>query len=506
MGYDLRSFVDDLKKAGELVEINDETDWNFEIPAYDVISGRFNGPALLFNNVKGCFPGSRALVGHFSGTFQKPHKRCAVAFGIDPTIDRPGWFRELAPRMKSMLRPVQVASGPCKEVILKGKEINLLEFPFTYHAIGDGGRYIFSAATTIKDPDSAWINTGQYAIEVYSRNRLVITPYAHSNFRAIYANKYEARGESMPVAIALGGDPAISLSAGMMLPPGVTEFDLAGGLRGAPIELIKAETSDLLVPAHAEVIIEGEIRPYERLPEGPKIETFGFSTGPRQPFFAIRVHCITHRKNPIIPDIHTALCAGADSLQETLHPYAHFVQVRMLGLPMRLGSAGAPIRSGATGRNPVIKKKLPEDYPGFMQDVINKVMGQPGLGGVFAAQAFYDHDVNHLDFGDIDEALFSQTTPARDVIKIEFKYPVMTIESSWMEEEDREKFVGPGVLLGNKLTIDATTKEEPPMGVRRLAFESMFPRETQDWVLQNWERLGFTEETRTSWSWNEADL
>ncbi|MBI2954384.1 MAG: UbiD family decarboxylase [Chloroflexi bacterium] len=504
MAYDFRTFLTDLKEAGELVEIDDQVDWNHEISAYELISGRFNGPALLFNNIRGTMPDSRVAVGMFTGSFANPHRRCAYAFGIDPDLDRTRWFLELAPRVTNMLRPVEVATGPCKEVVKKGKEVNLLEFPFTYHAIGDGGRYILCSAATIRDPDSNWINTGNYSIEVYSRNRLVITPYAHTNFLAIYTNKYQARGKSMPVAICLGGDPAVTLSAGMILPPGITEYDLAGGLRGQPMELVRAETSDLLVPAHAEVIIEGEIRPFERLPEGPKIESFGFSVGPRQMFYAIRVHCVTHRHNPIIPDLHTAVCAGGDSLQETLHYLGHLVQIRMLDLPMKFGASGAPTRSGASARNTVIKTKYPEDYPGAMEDLFNKVLGQPALGGPFSCQTFVDDDVNVLDYSQWYEALFTQTNPARDVIKTAFKYPGQTIESSWMEEEDRAKYVGPGTILSPKTIVDATTKEEPPLGVRRLSFETLFPDDVQDWVLNNWQRLGFSEKPRTNKPWLQA--
>lgn len=503
MGYDLRDFVEDLKKVGQLVEIDDEVDWSYEISAYEVISGRFGGPALLFNNIKGVPKGHRALAGPWIGTFNKPHRNVAVALGINPDVDRTTWYQELAKRFANMLRPVEVATGSCKEVIKIGKDANLFEFPFTYHAIGDGGRYIFLNATVIKDPDSDWINTGNYAIEVFSRNRLVITPYAHTNFIAIYRNKYELRNESMPVAVCIGADPAVTMAAGMILPPAVTEYDIAGGIRGVPMELVKAETSDLLVPADAEVVIEGEIRPYERLPEGPKIEVFGFSVGPRQPFFPIRVHCITHRKNPIIWDCHTSLGSAASSFQDSVGWLGALAQYRRFDLPMKFGNNMSPTRSGATECHHVIKKKYPEDYPGFMHDLFNRVMGLPGLGGVFAHHCFCDDDLNGLDFSEFYDAMFTQVNPAKDMIKTP-PTTCITIESSWMETWDRDKFRGPGSILARKLIYDATTKEEPPMGVRRLTFESLFPEDVQKWVVENWQRLGLKEEPRWFKSWLDA--
>jgi len=416
---------------------------------------------------------------------------------MDAELDWFTFFRELVPKMANALRPVEVATGPCKEVIRMGKEVNLLEFPFTYHAIGDGGRYILLNTTIIKDPDSDWINTGNYAIEVYSRNRLVLTPYAHTNWVMIYTTKYESRGQSMPIAIALGGDPAVTLAAGAIMPPGVSEFDIAGGLRGVPIELVRAETSDLLVPADAELVIEGEVRPYERLPEGPKIEAFGFSVGPRQPFYAMRVHCITHRKDPIIYDIHCSLGAGTHAIHEALMPLAAYMIMKGMKMPIRMGQGGFPFRTGSTAAFSVEKKS----YPGFMHDLFNQVLGNP-VASSLPAQIFVDADVNIFELGDVLEAQYTQINPARDILITERAYPTMTISSSWMEEEDWVKYFRAGNLAYSKMLIDATTKEEPPLGVRRTCFETLFPKELQRWVIENWERLGFREEVR----WNEPWL
>ena len=502
MGYDIRDFVEDLRKAGELVEINDEVDWNYEIPAYEVISGRFAGPAFLFNNIKGIPKGHRVLAGHFSGSYRKPHRRIAMCLGIPPDADRATFVRMASKAFETLLKPVEVATGECKEVIKMGKDVNLMEIPFTYHAIGDGGKYIFINAVTIKDPDSDWMNTGNYAIEVFSKNRLVITPYAHTNFVALYTTKYQARGNAMPVAIILGGDPAVSMTAGLILPPGVSEYDMAGGLRRSPVEMVKAETSDLLVPASAEVVIEGELRPYERLPEGPKIEAFGFSVGPRELKYAIRIHCITHRKNPIVPDLHCALGAGAFCLHESFLVVGPTIGAKMFGLPIKAISL-SPIKTGGTIYVTVKKKKIPEDYPGFMEDLYDR---QNSLLSVFGSNLFMDDDVNMLDYGDALEAQATQVNPVRDMFVTSKMFPEQSIDCSWMEEEDRAKYVGPGTILSSKLNTDATTKEEPPLGVKRMQFETLYSKQLQKWVVDNWGRLGFEEEARWNNTWLEADF
>ena len=491
MSYDTRDFIEDLKKAGELVEINDEVDWNYEISAFEVMSARVGGPAILFNNIKGNKEG-KVLVGHFAGTFRKPHRRIAVALGMDPNTDFLDFVQGFNKRAENYLKPVEVASGQCKEVVKMGKEVNLLEWPFTYHAIGDAGRYIFSNSSIVKDPDSDWTNVGCYSIEVYSKNRLVITPYPHSNWVQIYTTKYEMRNESMPIAIALGGDPAFLLCAGIMAPPGVSESDLAGGLRGKPMEFIKAETSDLLVPANAEMIIEGEVRPYERLPEGPKIEAFGFSVGPRQPRYAIRVHCITHRKNPILPDVHCTPAGSTDCWQKCCMGQGHSMIQRRMGMPISHNFRMHAISGGHM--QAFALKDGPEPYKGFKQDMFELAWGIPAFSSP-TAHIWTDADVDLTDYEEIVEVIHTKTNPAKDWILLPAAHMQHVLPSSWMEEEDRSRYFTAASMRAPKLIIDATTKEEPPLGIKRTRFETLYPEELQKWVVDNWQRLGFSEET-----------
>ncbi|MDZ4245640.1 MAG: hypothetical protein U1D67_00800, partial [Dehalococcoidia bacterium] len=165
-----------------------------------------------------------------------------------------------------------------------------------------------------------------------------------------------------------------------------------------------------------------------------------------------------------------------------------------------------PIKTGATIYNAVKKKRYPEDYPGFMEDQFDRQNGLPGMGGAWGNNLFMDDDVNILDYGEAVEALATQTNPVRDVIRTGKMFPSPTLFCSWMEEEDREKFMGPGTILSDKLNTDATTKEEPPLGVRRMQFETLYPERLQKWVVDNWQRLGFEEEARWNNTWLQADF
>ncbi len=493
---DTREFVDLLKEHGELVEVNEEVDWNYEIPAMGLLSGRVNGPAFLFNNIKGIQQGDgRVLIGHFAGPYRNPHRRQAIAVGLDPEIDAVDYTRELVRRMSSPIRPVEVATGPCKENILEGKDINLFRFPFTYHAIGDGGRYCFQQQTVIKDPDSDWQNVGHYCMEIFSRKRAAITPYAESNFRLIYHSKYEARNQVMPIALVIGGDPVCYLVATSPLPPGVSEYDAAGGVRGTPLELVKCETSDLLVPANAEVVVEGEVRPYETLPEGPKPESFGFSAGPRQEFIAVRVNCITFRNNPIILDLHQGLGESGTTLCDASFRVGISLMAKMMGFPFKASTWYTYF--GGTSTVMSTKQRLhPEPYPGFRQDLEDSIMANPVLA-CMSNEIVVDPDIDAFDWDQILEAMMTQTNPARDVRVTYDKHVRMTLESPWAEEEDRAKYHFLGHIYTRHLFVDGTSKEDAPLNIPRTQFEYNFPAELQQKVVDNWQKWGFKE--KPSW-------
>ena len=174
-------------------------------------------------------------------------------------------------------------------------------------------------------------------------------------------------------------------------------------------------------------------------------------------------------------------------------------------MPLKMGHT-IPVRCGTTIFIAVKKQKYPEDYPGFMNQLINMQTGMPGMGNSMANSLFVDDDVNVLNYDDGFEAMFTQVNPKRDVIRTPKEFATMTIESSWLEPEDIEKWKGPGNFLNRKLITDATTKEEPPLGVRRTQFETLFPEKVQQWVMDNWEEMGFEESARWNNSYTKSDF
>lgn len=286
---DLREYLDLLEEAGLLRRVTEEVDLEHEIGALCAYGLERHGPALYFENIKG-YKG-KPLVSNIISTVEQ----LALAFNTEPDPDR--IYERIVDGHKNRIPSVVLETGPCKEEKFFGDEVDLYELPTpVWHEL-DGGAYIGTAAGVIdRDPDTGILNMGTYRCMIVDRKTLAITGQI---FPRILKN--EARGQKTQVAVAIGMDPLLTLASGSPVAVdenGYMEFEAAGAWRGAPTELVKCETSDLLVPAHAEYIIEGELYPGERTVEGPHGEAGGFY-GQNLEAGVIHVTCITHRHNPI---------------------------------------------------------------------------------------------------------------------------------------------------------------------------------------------------------------
>ncbi|MFH1003364.1 MAG: UbiD family decarboxylase [Chloroflexota bacterium] len=177
-----------------------------------------------------------------------------------------------------------------------------MKFPSPWWRQGDGGRYIGTGSVTItRDPEEGWVNLAVQRVQVHDRNTATIfmTPGHHAD---IMRRKYWARGQSCPVAISCGHEPLIFASGEWSLPWGVPEYDFTGGLRGTPVEVVRGITTDLPLPATAEIVLEGELLPPEAgtVMEGPFGEWPGYYAGSARPEPILRVNAVMHRHQPII--------------------------------------------------------------------------------------------------------------------------------------------------------------------------------------------------------------
>jgi len=350
----LREWIKALERAGELKRVEAEVSPVLEmaeIADRAAKSGKgtkhAGGPALLFENVKG-YKGARVLMNQFGS-----EKRMRMALEVDS-------LEEIAKRIELLMHPVAPAGlmdklkmlpklaevggffpktvsakdAPCKEVVLREDEVDLLKFPVLTTWPEDGGPFITLPCVVTRDPKNGKRNVGMYRMQVYDgkttgmhwQRQKVAAEHFRDRMRAAAKDSAGAvdvmaltaggsvaaaetssvpqhvltkiRGERMEVAVAIGTDPALTFSAIVPAPPEVEEYLIAGFLRGNAVEVVKCETVDLEVPAHAEIVLEGYVELGELRSEGPFGDHTGFYTM-KENYPVFHVTCITHRKDPI---------------------------------------------------------------------------------------------------------------------------------------------------------------------------------------------------------------
>jgi 4-hydroxy-3-polyprenylbenzoate decarboxylase len=350
----LREWIKALERAGELKRVSAEVSPLLEMAeiadrASKSGKGTKNagGPALLFENVAG-YPGARVLMNQFGS-----ERRMRLALEVDS-------LEEIAKRIELLMHPVAPAGlmdklkmlpklaevggffpktvsakdAPCKEVVLREGEVDLLKLPVLTTWPEDGGPFITLPCVVTRDPKNGKRNVGMYRMQVYDgkttgmhwQRQKVAAEHFRDRMRASTESAAGAvdvmaltaggsvaagdsssvpqhvltkiRGERMEVAVAIGTDPAVTFSAIVPAPPEVEEYLIAGFLRGKAVEVVKCETVDLEVPAHAEIVLEGHVELGELRAEGPFGDHTGFYTM-QEEYPVFHVTCITHRKDPI---------------------------------------------------------------------------------------------------------------------------------------------------------------------------------------------------------------
>ncbi|MEK7379025.1 MAG: UbiD family decarboxylase [Candidatus Binatota bacterium] len=294
MSQDLRSYLDLIKQnhPEDFLIVSREVDPAYEITAITVKLEQEakRRPILLFEKVKGSkFP---VLTNLHAG-----RSRLALAMNAKPEEMQKAYLRA----MEKPIPPKIVSKAPVKEVVFTGDKVNLYDLPQIIHHQGDAGAYITAAISFAKEPTGHIWNCAYNRLMIKGRNTTSIHLTSAKHLWEFY-RLAEARGEALPVAFAIGVHPAIALGCLAIGSIDEDERAIMGALLGEPLELVKCETSDLLVPAHAELVIEAEILPNERTAEGPFGEFTGYSLGKRQRE-VLRVRALTHRKDAVFQDI-----------------------------------------------------------------------------------------------------------------------------------------------------------------------------------------------------------
>jgi 4-hydroxy-3-polyprenylbenzoate decarboxylase len=447
MFNDLNEFITALDKRRMLARVAERVDPNLEIAAVTdrVSKSRGGGPALLFENPAGhTMPVAINLFGSMP--------RVCLALGVESLDDLarqveeittpkiPGGFLDamkmlpLVGRLKDAL-PRTVKDGPCQEVVRRDGTLD--EIPILKCWPEDGGRYITFPLVFTKDPETGIRNVGAYRMQVFDGRTTGMHWQRHKG-GAQHHRVAERMGKRLPVAVALGPDPALAYAATAPMPEGLDELMLAGFLRRDRVDLVKCITNDLEVPANAQIVLEGYVEPGERRREGPFGDHTGFYSHPDD-YPVFHITCITHRKRPI----YLTTVVGIPPMEDYY-----------------LGKASERIFL------PLIRKTLPEivdmsfpasgifhnivlisidkRYPGHARKIMNAVWG---LGQLMFSKTVIvvDKDVDVQNEAEVAWIVGTHYDPERDV---QFtRGPVDDLEDA----SDLAAF-------GSKMGIDATRK------------------------------------------------
>src|SRR5262245_11218178 len=303
MYRDLREFIEAVDKLGALRRI-EGADPRYEIGGItEVAAGMAEAPALLFDAITGFPRGCRILTNAVTNP-----QRAALALGLDPSL-RPldalkAWM-EKRQTLKAF-PPATVKDAAFLQNTMRGDAVDLAKFPAPIWHRHDGGPFIGSGSIVImRDPDiresgGGWINASIYRIQVHGRNRVTVQFDHAGRHGAIIAKKYWEQGKPCPVAIVHGEDPALFIAGFEYLPAGQSEYEFAGAIKGAPIEVHPGPLTGLPIPAYAEIVFEGELPPGSELPEGPFGEFTGYYASKARPAPVMEVAAVYHRDDPIL--------------------------------------------------------------------------------------------------------------------------------------------------------------------------------------------------------------
>jgi len=474
---DLREFIAALEKQGELKRVTAEVDPCLEITEITDRVCKKGGPALLFEKPKGsAFP---VLMNAFGS-----ERRMAMALGVAEVSEIAERIEELLqlqpprslgeklamlPKLGELASyvPKSVRKGPCKEVVEKDPSLDAL--PILKCWPGDGGRFITLPLVFTQDPETGARNVGIYRMHVYDGKTTGMHWHLHKG-GAEHHRRWRQLGKRMPVAVALGGDPATIYAGSAPLPPWFDELVFAGFLRREPVEIVKCETIPLEVPAQAEIVIEGYVEPNETRLEGP----FGDHTGyysPADSYPVFHVTCISHRADAIYP----ATVVGRPPMEDCYMAKATeriFLPLIRMQVP-EIVDIALPVE-GVFHNLAIVS--IAKSYPGQARKVMNAVWG---LGQMTFTKivVVVDEEVNVHDMSEVLWRLGNNIDPKRDVVFTEGPVDVLNHASAQPN-------------FGSKMGIDATRKLPEEGHPRPWPAETKMSQEIVDLVNSRWQEYG----------------
>ncbi|MGB9712774.1 MAG: menaquinone biosynthesis decarboxylase [Dissulfurimicrobium sp.] len=480
MAYrDLQEFVKRLDAAGELVRIKEPVSPRLEITEItDRVSKRY-GPALLFENVRGF---KMSVLTNAFGSY----KRMAMALEV-PNLNALGEevmdFIEaeapdtiikklrLIPKLRRMdsAMPKLVKKAMCQEVVYKGEDVDLGLLPVLHCWPEDGGPFITLPVVFTRHPETGIRNAGMYRMQIFDKNTTGMHWHAHKGGAQHYRVAERLR-KRLPVAVAIGPDPAMTYAATAPLPEDIDEVIFAGFLRNEPVELVKCLTIDLEVPAYSQIVLEGYVEPGERRMEGPFGDHTGYySLADLYPVF--HVTCMTHRKDAIYPATIVGRppqedCYMAKATERLFLPLIKKTMPEVIDMNL-------PIEGIFHN---LVFISIDKRYPGHAKKVMHAIWG---LGQMMFSKIIcvFDKEVDVQDVSHCLWRLGNNVDPRRDTVFVDG--PVDALDHA-----------SPLPHYGSKMGIDCTKKWPEEGFMRKWPDIIEMDRDVKTRIDRLWPKLG----------------
>lgn len=434
---DFRAYLDYLEKKGKLVRVKKEVDTRFDIAAGIRKTSDIDGPALLFENIKG-HPGWRVAGGVYA-----TQKLIALAIGLPMKASEEQIVQRYLQFDQKRVKPKLVSTGPVKEIIIKGNDVDLTKLPIPIYSEKDGGPFLTSGVEIAKHPETGEGNVSIHRRMLLGKDRtaLLAQPMQHLGAMIVEAAK---KGQPLPVATVMGVDPSLTIASQVKAPAGVDETEIAGAIRGAPLELVRCETIDLEVPANAEVVIEGVVLSGETAMDGPFGEFPGNYVSMTgcigMESAVVKVTAITMRKDPIFH----AMLTGMPMTEN------HWLKKWSLAASLRRAASeiadvkAVNVTAGGTAAYHVIvsiRKKMEIEPRNVFLNLLS-ARARPRLVIVV------DDDIDVYNPVDVEWAVATRVRPDKDIIILPIQVPAHL--------EPSPRLIAPAPSVGAMWGIDAT--------------------------------------------------
>ena len=413
---DLRDWLKRVEEIGELVRVTDPVERDEEMSAISyLIAKQKPSPAVLFDKAIG-FEDSPIGARTLWNVLGPSVRRIALTLGEDPDLPTVDLIRRTKDKLRQKIPPREIPREEARvyENTLTGDDINLDLLPIPRHWPRDGGRYAGTADAVItRDPDSGYLNVGTYRMMVQGKSQVGLYLSPGKDARLHIMRSWE-QGKPLQVAAAWGIDPLYMLVGSQTFPKNASEYDYAGGIKGGPVPVVRGKTTDLLIPAHAELVIEGEIRPDAMKGEGPFGEFTGYYGKPEATCPLVQITAMHYRNKPVLTN---ALMADYPSCEQSgffsiIRSAKIWDDLDKLGIPGIHGVYSHPAAAGGFGMTVI---SLEQKYAGHAAQVLALAAQVPGGAYYTKWIIAVDHDVDPTDMDQVIWAMASRCSPIDDI-------------------------------------------------------------------------------------------